>query len=79
MHGGRTAVFANWQCAEGYRPMLRMDGAGLAWEWLRRSAQYQAFWRANRAVANVSALHTSLSVLPGLPAAKAAIARLHFC
>jgi hypothetical protein len=42
--GASLAVYADWQSAADYVPLLKMDRAGLAWEWLRRSADYRGFW-----------------------------------
>ena len=77
--GAPLAAFADWQTASDYAPLLRVDGAGLAWEWLRRSAEYQAAWLTNAPQTVTYNANPAITVVDGQPAASAALARLHFC
>jgi hypothetical protein len=80
MTGGPPSIaFADWQCAADYAPLLDMDRAGLAWEWLRRSADYQAAWRASAYQSIMRNANPAITVVDGQPAADVALARLHFC
>src|SRR2546421_1439592 len=38
-------VFANWYAIAGYLYVLHLNGASLAWEYLRRNTDYRNDWR----------------------------------
>lgn len=52
-----------WQPSAAYLYVLHLDSAGLAWEYLRRNADYRAAWCHHGTVAR-NALHWGLS-FPG--------------
>lgn len=49
-----------WQPSAAYLYVLHLDNAGLAWEYLRRSADYRVAWCRDGTVAG-DALHWGLS------------------
>lgn len=41
-----AGVRPDWRDAHAYRALAGMDGAGLAWEWVRRDPLYGEAWAA---------------------------------
>jgi Family of unknown function (DUF6499) len=44
----QTEPHACWQSTNAYSHLLKMDMAGLAWEWLRRTQHYYAIYNSQR-------------------------------
>ena len=72
-----TKTQACWQSTIAYSNLLKMDMAGLAWEWLRRSPTYYAEY-CNKAAQPQAVSDFSFRCLTALDAPAAASAGLHF-
>ena len=72
-----TGARAHWQSPSAYSHLLKMDMAGLAWEWLRRTKHYHLIYgsQTNRGQKHLA---DDLFSLPALDAPAAASAGLHF-
>jgi Family of unknown function (DUF6499) len=66
-----------WDQPQDYAYLLAGDLAGLAWEWLRRSQEYQRL-HENVAAAQRHQLPAGMTICDALPPADAATSGLHF-
>jgi Family of unknown function (DUF6499) len=73
----RTEPEASWQSPSAYSHLLKMDMAGLAWEWLRRIPTYTAEY-TSKAAQPESIFDFSRGHLPALDTPATASAGLHF-
>jgi Family of unknown function (DUF6499) len=73
----QTEPHACWQSKNAYSHLLKMDMAGLAWEWLRRSQQYYSTYNSQTNLGK-NRIVSDLVPLRALDANTAALAGLHF-
>jgi Family of unknown function (DUF6499) len=69
---------ACWQSASSYNHLLKMDMAGLAWEWLRRTQHYHSIYNSQTSREQNRLVSDPIMPLRGLDSDTAALAGLHF-